>query len=138
MKDFLGERIPGAPNFKWQEALYLPQWNIHVYPTEEQTDNILALAHVLQKIRVIVNAPMMVQSWVRPPKYNVLIGGAEFSWHMTGGACDFRCPGISGDELREIIKPHLETLNIRMEDLPGASWVHVDNKETNGARFFKP
>jgi hypothetical protein len=81
---------------------------------------------------------MLVTSWWRPPKYNKLIGGADESWHMTGGGCDFRCPGITSDEIRHQLQPKLEELELRMEDLPGASWVHIDDKEPGNKRFFKP
>ena len=81
---------------------------------------------------------MFITSWWRPKKYNDLIGGAKKSWHITGGACDFTCFGISADKIREILEPYLDDLDLRMEDLPGSNWVHLDDKETDGARFFRP
>ena len=130
--------IPGCKNFTWREALYLPQWNICAVPTPEVEANILHFAPKAQQVRNALGLPMIVTSWWRPPKYNRLIGGADESWHMTGGALDFRCPLTSADDLRKQLLPKLDELGLRMEDLPGANWVHIDDKEPGKNRFFKP
>lgn len=134
----LEDHIPKAPKFSWKEALYLPSFNIHAIPPNEVIDNIRNFAPKVQKIRCLLDTPMLITSWWRPKKYNVLIGGSEKSWHTTGGACDFRCPGVSADEIREILKPYLTKFGLRMEDLPGSNWVHIDNRPTKGKRFFRP
>ena len=138
LNDFLLEELPGCKNFKWGEALYCPQWNIYAVPTDDVIRRIEKFAAKVQAVRDFLAVPMLVTSWWRPPKYNRLIGGAEFSEHMEGGALDFRCPGLSGDELRHKLQPELERLGLRMEDLPGASWVHIDDKEPGNKRFFRP
>jgi len=82
-----------------------------------------------------------VTSGWRPEGYNKLIGGALNSAHIEGKACDFVVTGIDCDDVREQLEPKLTELGIRMEDLPGANWVHIDirkplNEDSN--RFFKP
>ena len=128
-KELLEKAIDKAPNFKWGEALYLPSFNIHAVPNEEIIRNIQKFAPRVQEVRKILKAPMLITSWWRPEKYNALIGGAKRSHHMTGGAVDFRCPGLSADEIRRILKPRLAGLGLRMENLPGSNWVHIDNKK---------
>lgn len=137
--DFLDKTIPGCKNFKWSEALYLNQWNIHVVPTLDDLYNIEAIAKKAQLIRDFLDRPMMITSWYRPQHYNTLIGGAPSSWHRTGGAIDFRCFNFSADAVRETLEPKLEEFGLRMENLPGSNWVHIDNKDPkNGNRFFIP
>ena len=136
--ELLTEIIPKAPNFTWAESLYLPSFNIHAIPDEEVIHNIKKFAPKVQKVRKILKKPMLITSWWRPDKYNKLIGGSAASWHITGGACDFRCPGLSADEIREILRPKLSKLGLRMENLPGSNWVHIDDKKTRGSRFFRP
>jgi len=136
--ELLLDPIPQAPNFTWAETLYLPSMNIHAIPDPEVIKNIKKFASKVQRVRKILDRPMLITSWWRPPKYNTYIRGAAQSWHTTGGACDFRCPGIEADEIRRLLKPHLSKLGLRMEDLPGSNWVHIDNKPTRGKRFFKP
>jgi len=138
INDFLNELLPDCKNFTWEEVLYLPRYNIHAVPTKEVITRVTKFAPKVQEVRNILGVPMLVTSWWRPPAYNKLIGGADESWHMEGGALDFRCPGITSDEIRHQLQPKLEDLGLRMEDLPGASWVHIDDKEPGNKRFFKP
>lgn len=140
MTDFLNETIPGCRNFKWGEALYLPTWNVHVLPNKAVLEIIKNFAPKVQCVRNLLGLPMLVTSWYRPDRYNRIIGGADQSWHVTGGALDFRCPSVSADELRVKLKPYLEEYELRMENLPGSNWVHIDDKDPGdtGNRFFRP
>lgn len=75
----------------------------------------------------------------RPKEYNALIGGAPGSAHVEGLACDFHVLRMGCDEIREIILPHLEEWQLRMEDLPGSGWIHLDIRDPgDGNRYFKP
>lgn len=136
----LKTKIGGTDNFYWYEALLLPQWEIYAIPTNPQIKKIEKIALALQEIRNMLGKPIRITSWFRPPKYNVHIGGARQSMHMTGGAVDFQCSGVSCDEIRAMLKPELARMKIRMEDLPFSRWVHIDIKpvKEGGRRFFKP
>lgn len=140
MRERLFEVIPGCKNFVWSEALYLPSWNIHVIPPDDILVNIENFAPKVQRVRDLLGIPMLVTSWYRPDKYNEAIGGAKRSWHMTGGALDFRCPKLSADDIRGKLKPYLEEWGLRMENLPNSNWVHIDDKDpgAEGNRFFRP
>lgn len=139
MHTFMEEKILGCENFSWKEALYLPRWNIYAMPADPQIlENVSNFAQKLQRVRNFLGIPMTITSWYRPHEYNKLIGGAKYSWHKTGGAGDFRCPNISADELRLALKDELEEFGLRMENLPGSNWVHVDDKEPVDERFFRP
>lgn len=63
------------------------------------------------------------------------------SHHRIGHAIDFHIEGFEGKEgcakIREMIGPHLEELNLRMEDISGG-WVHLDDMPVISKRFFKP
>jgi len=136
----LDELIPGATHFRWGEFLYLPQWGVHAFPPLEVYLNLVQTASKLHWIREYFRRPVLVTSGYRPAKYNVEIGGSRYSCHIKGMAVDFQIPGVAPDEVRVQLLPLLDHLSLRMEDLPGASWVHIDIKEplTNGKRFFKP
>ena len=97
----------------------------------------------MELIRYYVGAPIFVTSGLRPGKYNEYIGGAKRSQHTMGKACDFWVVGYEGkdgsDAVRELLKPKLEDFGIRMENLPGATWVHIDlRKPGKSGRYFKP
>lgn len=139
MRIDLNELIPGSKYFRWCEALWLPQWGIHCYPTDRQYLNILKTVTRFDLVREYLDQPMFVTSWVRPKKYNDLIGGAFISAHIEGLAIDFQCHKIKPDRIREVLEPVLDDFNLRMEKLPGSNWVHIDGREPGpGGRYFEP
>jgi uncharacterized protein YcbK (DUF882 family) len=130
--------------FNVKEALWLPTWNRMATEKDGlgpiQKDNIIKLMQTMDRIRVLLNKPIVVHVAFRPYSYNKLIGGAPKSAHVQGMACDFSVPGMSCDDVRKMLLPHLDEFNIRMENLPGSSWVHIDTKSVSSSsyRFFKP
>jgi len=140
MKLDLDSRIPGTENFIWREFCYLRDWAFAAWPEGNVSRNIMATAQKLERIRALMGRPIHITSGWRPGPYNRKIGGAKYSAHVDGLAADFQCGGITSDVIRKMLRPKLEMLNIRMEDLPGSSWVHIDLREPSelGGRFFRP
>lgn len=129
--------------FEWKEALYLPRWNRQGEEkdglTEGIRDNLKILFNKMDKIRELIGKPVVVHCAWRPKEYNKQIGGATNSAHIQGMACDFSVKDMDCDDIRKTILPHLEEWNIRMEDLPGSNWVHIDYRQVGpGGRYFKP
>jgi uncharacterized protein YcbK (DUF882 family) len=137
--------------FTVKEALWLPNWKILAIPTDSQKEIICKLAEKLDKVRDLLG-PCVLHCWLRTndticldPKYlhknyNLFVGGALGSMHITGGAADFHIPSITCDEARSLLLPKLEEFNIRLEDKPKSNWLHIDIKEVlpGMKRFFKP
>ena len=139
LNSFLDSKIGDNKNFKWREALYLRSMDMYVLPDEDTALNIIATANKMQAIRDILGKPIKVTSWYRPEKYNAFIGSkSKTSYHIQGLACDFMVNGMLSDAVRELLLDFLDGLDIRMEDLPGASWVHIDLGRVITNRFFKP
>jgi hypothetical protein len=138
-----------SEHFRVVEALYLPKWDVFHMPSIEEKQNILRLAAKMEAIRAILQRPISITSWIRPilnnpfsvyhgEDYNLAVNGREKSMHKVGRATDWSA-GEDCDKTRSKLLPHLETLGIRMEDLPGSNWVHIDDKPIGkGQRFFKP
>lgn len=124
----LDEFISGTQSFRYREALFLSQWKCYIYPNEEQLQQIIKIGNVLQIFRNRFGRPIRIHSWLRIKPYNDMIGGSMNSHHLTGGAVDFSVVGISCDEVRSEVVKHLDRLNIRCENMDGASWVHIDNR----------
>jgi len=125
--------------FTWKEVLHLREWNIYAVPTEKDWLNLKALCNRADIVRKMIGSPMEVTSCYRPPAYNRHIGGAYQSWHRYGMAMDFRVPGQLCDDIRNFLKPHLEDIQIRVENLPGSAWVHFDIAPPSiSGRFFTP
>lgn len=145
--------------FTVKNAIYLPRWQRLATESDSLTQDakdalIKLFTEVMDPIREIIGKPIKVHVSFRSPEYNVLIGGAKMSIHMARkyengdlvAACDWsadlgkKTVGANCDEIKKILKPHLISLNIRLEDNGnGATWIHVDNRKPGpGGRFFKP
>jgi hypothetical protein len=76
----------------------------------------------------------------RPCAYNLVIQAPEHDVHSMGMAVDFDCnPNMSCDDVKAMLEPQLENLNIRMENNgAGAGWVHIDIHPVMHARYFNP
>lgn len=140
-------------NFTVKEACFLPSWGVLHQPSAEEKANLLRLCLTMERLRKIIGKPINVHCMLRPNKanapgsehdgkdYNKFIKGAKRSAHLTGLACDFSVTGMTCDEVRALLLPGLLAVGIRMEDLPGSSWVHVDLLNpllSGGRRYFKP
>jgi len=138
VKICLEERIPGAKHFIWAEALWLPKWDIHTFPSDLQYNNILTFIPKIEMVRSFLGVKMLVTSWTRPDLYNELIGGSKDSSHKKALALDFKTKEYSASDIRDALKPELKRIGIRQENIQG-HWVHIDGKAPkNNRRFFKP
>lgn len=135
----LNKLIPNSKHFRWKEFLWLPQWQIHCFPTDIQFLNLTKkLMPGLEKARSYIGQPFIVTSGIRPHIYNQLIDGALLSAHKIGLAVDIKCPKIKSPRLRELLHPVLADFDLRMEDLD-TPHVHLDAREPGpGGRYFKP
>jgi uncharacterized protein YcbK (DUF882 family) len=119
-------------HFTWHEALWLPQWkrlaNESDGLTEEIKQNLIGVFTKMVLIRDLVGKPINIHCAFRPTAYNLLVGGAKSSQHLTGKAVDFSVKGMSCDDVRELLKKHYQEYKIRLEWLPKSLWVHIDIK----------
>lgn len=138
---------PGSPVSSWfsvNECLYLPSWPFQRMATEadglnDQIKNSLyALCQKMDMVREFFAAPIVVHCTYRPFAYNALVKGAENSAHTRGMAMDWSIDGLDCDKVRELLLPSLESLGMRMENLPGSKWIHLDISPVINERFFKP
>jgi len=136
----LKARIDGCENFYWYEALAHRDWNSYIFPTLRQKNKIISIAKRLELVRAYFgHKPIVITSWLRIKPYNKLIEGAKNSPHLYGMGVDFVIPGIPCDKVRKKLLPCLEEYDLRMENLPGAKWIHVDSRLPIGdRRYFKP
>jgi uncharacterized protein YcbK (DUF882 family) len=111
---------------------------MYAHPNGIIAHNLIRICNKLQWIRDELKRPIFIVSGYRPPVYNTLIRGSKKSAHMTGDAIDFTVHDMSADEVRHRLIPKLIELDVRMEKLPGSSWVHIDHKPVKKKRYFKP
>ena len=63
-------------------------------PPPEVVANLVRLARLLEKVRVVLKKPMRITSGYRSPALNARIGGSSKSAHMDGRAADFIRPAF--------------------------------------------
>lgn len=134
----ISEKIPGAPHFTWKEALELRDWELYAHPLETEARKIIEIAGIMEDIRRILgNKPLYITSWFRPRAYNEKIGGSWLSRHIYGKAVDFKAGHMTPNEIRAVLKGHLDILGIRLHD-SNRNYVHIDTgMPHNGKRTFK-
>jgi hypothetical protein len=141
------ELITNCKHFTWSEALYLPRYKIHHIPTSIEIANIQELAEKLDKVRELLNKPIIVSCWIRPisvscddvkfkgKNYNAEIGGAKSSSHIVGLAIDFQVKGMTVDEAMKIITPKLLEFELCAENNGSKqkrNWIHLQSRQVRG------
>jgi zinc D-Ala-D-Ala carboxypeptidase len=91
--------------------------------------NITRTAQLLERIRELLGAPVIVTSGYRCPVLNRAVGGSVNSAHMQGLAADILAPefGVPYDVCRKI-EPHLAEFGIDQLIYEGA-WSHCGLRE---------
>lgn len=133
-------------HFTVNDLIYLSQWGRLANEvdglTEEIKDNLCNLAAKMEVVRHFLGDKIIhVHCCFRSPLYNKLVNGALKSSHLIGCAMDFHYDNNdTADEclkIRQIIIPHLEEWDMRMEDRDGP-WIHLDTHKVISKRYFKP
>lgn len=74
----------------------------------------------------------------RPPEYSISVGGHAHDVHTRGTAIDFYPIGMTCEEAKSLLRPHLAALGIRMERGTDV-WIHLDTHEPGpSGREFMP
>jgi hypothetical protein len=122
--------IPGS-SLTWHDALWLPRWHRHAKPSDMTNvdvdtalKNIERQAAALSKVADHFGKKIVVHCWLRPPKYNSLIGGASNSAHLRGTATDFHLDGLSAEAVRKVLKSHPDLYHGAGEN--NVTWNHLD------------
>lgn len=123
----LEDNIPGSRYFKWYEALWLPSVEAFACPNIEQQNNIAMQAKELDRVRDHFSRPIFVTSWLRPKKYNEMIGGAIDSTHIYGLGTDFIIKGIETTYVKVVLQDDT-TIYTGRGEIDTTNWIHLDLK----------
>lgn len=127
--------IPGSKYFTWKEALWLESMQAYALPDPFTIKNIQRQAIQLDRVRNYFGSPVIVTSWLRPPKYNSLIGGAPNSWHVKGLATDFTVMHVSIDEVKRRLQAEGARVYEGRGEIHNGNWCHLD---LGGTVWFRP
>lgn len=113
-------------HFSWEEATITQHRGFNnVIPDPIIRSNVVRTANKLEKVRALLNNPLIIISFYRCPALNTAIGGAKNSDHMRGLAVDFVSP-IYGSPLQicKSIIGSKELIGFKQLILEH-TWVHI-------------
>jgi zinc D-Ala-D-Ala carboxypeptidase len=115
--DLLGSVEQLSPHFTLSELIHsetAKERNIDNSPGDEEIENLVKLAGVLEKIRTICNGkPVLISSGFRCVALNAAVGGASNSAHLYGCAADISIPQFGSPlEVCDALYPHIDELGI--------------------------
>jgi zinc D-Ala-D-Ala carboxypeptidase len=91
-------------------------------PDPDALANLRRVAAVLEEVRALVGAPVIVSSGYRSKAVNQAVGGAANSAHLLGLAADINVPGMAPKALAKMILAS----NILFDQLIyEGTWVHI-------------
>jgi uncharacterized protein YcbK (DUF882 family) len=92
-------------------------------PNGEEKENLTALVdNVLDPLRELWGAPIIVTSGYRCPLLNKKVGGVATSYHMKGQAADIRAKNLRNGDLYALIK------RMYMEGCFGLTECYIDER----------
>lgn len=104
--------------------------SINNNPSGDVIVNLRRLAEFLEKVRLLLNKPIHINSAYRSPEVNNLLGSKPTSQHCIGCAADIKVGGMTPDQVvKAIVKSDLKYDQVIREF---DSWVHISipNNET--------
>lgn len=143
MIDWANPKDKVTDHFTVNDCLILHSWNRLATENDgADFDKLQTLCNKLEEVRSILNCPMNVHCIFRSKEYNIEQGillptGNDV--HAQNLAADFDCnPTLSIQEIKDILEPKLEELQIRLEK-GTTTWVHVDLRSPGpSGRYFTP
>lgn len=90
----------------------------------------LLVDNVLDPVRDMVNAPIIITSGYRNPQVNKIVGGADNSQHMSGCAADFHVKGYNHSMMYGVFLYIFDTLEFdQLIYYPSKNIIHVSYVE---------
>jgi zinc D-Ala-D-Ala carboxypeptidase len=116
-----------TPHFTYEELIasdFATRRGIDNKPPANVLPNLMRLAQLLEKVRMLVGVPIRVNSGYRSPALNRAVNGSTLSAHCDGRAADFVVPDYG--------TPRAVAERIARSDVPfdqlileGEAWVHI-------------
>lgn len=143
MIDWTNPNCPVTDHFSVKDCLWLGKLGRLATSGDGLTDEIIIrlieTCHMAENVRQVLGCPLEITSMYRPSEYSVSVGGSIHDVHTRGYAFDFIPIGMGVEAAKELLRPLMDALDIRMER--GTSgWIHIDDHHPIGpsGREFVP
>jgi zinc D-Ala-D-Ala carboxypeptidase len=112
-------------HFSWAETNITQHRSINNDLPPEVIETVKRVAVKLEKVRALLDCPLIVNSWYRSPELNSAVGGVKNSDHLTGCAVDFVAPAYgTPTQVAMTLKESGMLLGFKQLILEH-SWVHI-------------
>ena len=112
-----------SEHFTLEELTYTDHRQFDNTPDEAAAANLRRLARLLEDVRSLLSAPLLINSAYRSKAVNDAVGSKDTSQHRIGCAADIRVPGMTPDEVvKAVIASDLEFDQIIREF---DRWTHI-------------
>lgn len=117
-----------SEHFSWAEVTHSPTADRMKFDNKlpaEYTVSVINTARNMERVRALLNASILIDSWYRSLPLNRFLGSKDTSQHRLGEAVDFRAPefGTPVDVCKKIL--HYPEL-VRFDQLIlEHTWVHI-------------
>ena len=109
---------------------YAIRHGISNVPTDPHvTANLSVLAHGLERVRAIIDKPIIISSGYRSEAVNRAVGGSRKSAHLRGLAADFVVPGLSALQVCRMLEGRHEVGFDQL--IQEGRWTHIAFPEDN-------
>jgi len=114
-----------SENFSWEEVVTTQHREIDNSLPDGLKSNVAYMARQMERVRALLNTPVIVNSWYRCPELNKVVGGVPTSDHLTGLAVDFISPKFgSCAAVAKRLSEYTELIKFNQLILEH-SWVHI-------------
>jgi zinc D-Ala-D-Ala carboxypeptidase len=101
-------------------------------PRPDHLDKLTLTAELLERVRTLLNCPVIVTSGYRCMELNIAVGGVTSSDHARGQAADIVAPGYGTPyEIAKRLAPLVSQLGVGqliLEGIKGKQWVHISTR----------
>jgi len=120
-----------TPHFSLAELTYTNHREFDNTPAPEVMPNLQRVALLMEQVRDVLARPIFVTSGYRSKQVNDAVGSKDTSQHRLGCAVDFKCAGLTPDQIvRKIIAANLPYDQLIREF---DSWTHISVPSVAGA-----
>ena len=110
-----------TPHFTFEEATRTGTGLVNL-PSAKVAAQIGVTAMHMEKVRELLNAPILVTSWFRSEPVNDAVGGSDSSAHIDGNAVDFKVKGLDNFTAASSIRDSAITFDQLILEY---GWIHI-------------
>ena len=120
-----------TPNFSLEELTRTDHREFDNTPPPEVVENLKRLAQFMEQVRSLLGVPIIVNSAFRSKQVNDAVGSKDTSQHRLGCAVDFRCAGLTPDQIVRRIRGSTLAFDQLIREFD--RWTHISIPNVAGA-----